>query len=163
MRIALLSDVHDNTDNLLLVLQQAAEMGCSRLFYVGDIVETRTLLLLLEEWARPADIVFGNNEYELDTHQRIAAQYPNVAHHGYEADIEVEGRRIFFTHMPRRAMDKACAASHHAVFYGHTHIAEQYLHGHTLVANPGEVAGVRRPPSFAVYNTEDNDVIFYYL
>ena len=116
MRIALLSDVHDNTDNLLLALQQAAEMGCSRLFYMGDIVETRTLHLLLEEWARPADIVFGNNEYELDTHQRIAAQYPNVAHHGYEADIEVEGRRIFFTHMPRRAMDKACAASHHAVF-----------------------------------------------
>lgn len=163
MRIALLSDVHDCISNLLLALQQAEEMGCERLFFMGDIADTGTLRILLEEWQRPADIVFGNNEYDLEAHLRIAAQYPMAYHHEFEADFEVEQRRIFFTHIPRRAVAAAQAGKHHAVFYGHTHVADLYKHGTTLVVNPGEVAGVRRPPSFAVYDTATNDAIFYRL
>lgn len=163
MRIALLSDVHDYTDNLLLALHQADEMGCSRLFYMGDIAETRTLRLMLEEWHHPADIVFGNNEYDYEAHVNIAAQFNQVTHHQFEADIEVDSRKIYFTHIPRSAIAVAQQGNHHAVFYGHTHVADRYKHGTTLVVNPGEVGGVRRPPSFAVYDTATNDVIFYRL
>ncbi len=161
MKIALMSDVHDRTENLLLALYQAKQAGCARLFYMGDIVELSTLNLMLEEWQLPAYLVFGNNEYDRASHQRMAAQYKDIVHHGYEAEIEVENRNIYFTHLPYQVSEKAESGKYHAVFFGHTHVAEQFTRQGTLVVNPGEVGGVRRPPSFAVYDTETNDVRFY--
>ena len=94
------------------------------------------------DWGTQKDIVVNIGEHKI------------LATHGdlYSAKRTTEK-------LVKKAKEEGCDV----VFYGHTHIAEQYLHGHTLVANPGEVAGVRRPPSFAVYHTADNDVIFYYL
>ncbi|MBR5212641.1 MAG: metallophosphoesterase family protein [Akkermansia sp.] len=161
MKIALLSDVHDRTENMLLALHAAKEAGCTRLFFMGDIVEISTLKLLLEEWQMPADIVFGNNEYDRAAHQRIASLFSDAVHHGDEAALEIEHRNIYFTHLPYRASAKAESGNYHAVFFGHTHVAEKFIHIGTLVVNPGEVGGVRRPPGFAVYDTATNDVSFY--
>lgn len=161
MKIAIMSDVHDCTENMLLALHSAKEQGCQRIFYLGDIVESSTLSLMLDEWQLPADIVFGNNEYDLTAHRSIAQRYANCIHHGYEADLMVDGRNIYFTHLPYHATTKVGSGQYHAVFYGHTHVAEQSVLQGTLLVNPGEVGGVRRPPGFAVYDTELNDVRFY--
>lgn len=161
MKIALLSDVHDNTDNLLLALHTAKELGCCRLFYLGDIVEISTLHLMLDEWQLPADIIFGNNEYERGAHQQVTKQYHDAVHHGYEAELCVDGRNIYFTHLPYQIANKAESGKYHAVFYGHTHVAESISHMGVLMANPGEVGGVRRVPQFGIYDTETNSVSFY--
>ena len=161
MKIAIMSDVHDCTENMLLALHMAKEHGCERLFYLGDIVEASTLSLMLDEWQLPADIVFGNNEYDHTAHRLIVQKYPNCIHHGYEAETEADRRKIYFTHLPYRATTKAECCRYDAVFFGHTHVAEQLTHHGTLVVNPGEVGGVRRPPCFAVYDTQNNDVRFY--
>ncbi len=160
MKIALLSDVHDNINNLLAALQGAKEAGCTHLFYMGDIVEHATLNLLLEEWGQPADIVFGNNEYDKAAHLQLTRQYPQARHHRYEAELCIDGRKVYFTHLPYQIAAKAESLNYDAVFYGHTHVAEQYSHQGTLIANPGEVGGVRRPPQFGIYDTQTNSVTF---
>ena len=158
MKIALLSDVHDRTDNLLTALCMAEEYGCEHLLYLGDIVELSTFSLMVEEWTKPIDVVFGNNEIERRTFYRIAEAHPHITHHGDEAAVVLGQRSIYFTHYPWAAMKAAESGKYDAVFYGHTHVADMQKIFHTLLVNPGEVGGVRRPPSFAVYDTEDNAV-----
>ena len=65
MLVALLSDIHDHTTNLLLALHSAQEQGCSHLLFLGDMAETSTFRTLRDEWPHPIDLVFGNNEYEI--------------------------------------------------------------------------------------------------
>lgn len=160
MKIALLSDVHDNINNLLAALHTAVLEGCSHLIYLGDIVDTFTLRTMLEEWPHSADIIFGNNEYALQDHARTAAAFKGCIHHGFEADIQRGGRRIYCSHYPHEALAAAESGKYHAAFYGHTHRAEQTMIRGVLLANPGEVGGVRRPPSFAVFDTETLSLSF---
>ena len=160
MKIALLSDVHDYSTNLLIALHSAMEEGCEHLIYLGDIVDVSTLKLMLEEWPHGIDIVFGNNEYDLKTHVRVASARKDSIHHGYDAHIERGGRRIYCSHFPHEALAAAESGKYHAAFFGHTHRAEQSIIRGTLLANPGEVAGIRRPPSYAVFETETLSLSF---
>ena len=160
MKIALLSDAHDHISNLLTALHYAQEQQCTHLLYMGDITELSTLQLLLESWTYALDLVYGNNEYDRKAHIQLVQGFPQATHHGEAADICLQGRHIFFTHYPHQATIAADSGKFDAVFYGHTHVAEQrYVH-HTLLANPGEIGGVRRVPSFAIYDTDYNDVRF---
>lgn len=161
MLIALLSDIHDNTDNLLLALATAEKLECKHLLFTGDITSLYTLRTLREEWPYGIDLVFGNNEWDHRSHIRLAEQMHDMCHHGYTADISIDNRRIFLTHFPQDATKAILSRNYDAVFYGHTHIAEQHLHGNTLAANPGEVAGVRRSPSFAVYDTTAHSISYH--
>lgn len=163
MKIALLSDVHDRTDNLLAALCLAEEHGCARLLYLGDIVELSTFSLLVEEWTNPLDVVFGNNEIDRRSFFRKAEAHPHVTHHGDEASVHIEQRLIYFSHYPWAAMKAAESGRYDAVFYGHTHARHRQLIAHTLLVNPGEVGGVRLSASFAIYDTDDNSVEFIHL
>ncbi len=156
MLIALISDIHDHDTHLLLALQAAAERGCSHLIHMGDMTSASTFRILRDEWSGCIDLVFGNNEYELSTFQRMADQWDNTRLHGYAGSIDIDGRSIFFTHLPRDARKAVESGRYDAVFYGHTHCAEIIQIGRTLIVNPGEIQGRQSAPSFGVYNTETN-------
>ena len=156
MLVALLADIHDHTDNLLTALYRAEELGCTHLLFAGDMAGLTTFRTLREEWNGGIDLVFGNNEFDRASFLRLAEQFHHTCHHGDAGDIELDGRRIFLTHYPTIARQAACSGQYDAVFYGHTHTAAQQLCGNTILANPGEIAGVRQSPGFAVYDTSTN-------
>lgn len=161
MKIAVLSDAHDHTTHLLTALAEAERMQCTHLLYLGDIVMLSTYRLMLEEWKAPMDVVFGNNEYDLQDFRRITAPLPHRTHHGYHGDLTLGGRRIFITHTPRDAAEAANCGRYDAVFFGHTHRAEHFTVGRTLVANPGEIYGRQEAPGFAVYDTETGILTYH--
>lgn len=163
MKIAILSDVHDNVSNLLTALYYAEKQHCTHLLYLGDIAEVSTLHVLLDSWNHPADIVFGNNEYDLRAHTELVQRYPLACHHGDEGTLCLQGRRIYISHYPRKAFIAADCGDYDAAFNGHTHVAEQRQHRQTLVANPGEVGGIRRLPGFGVYDTAINEMSIHPL
>ncbi len=158
MLVALLSDIHDHTTHLLLALQAAQERGCTHLLFMGDMASASTFRLLREEWPHPLDLVFGNNEYELQAFERMASQWPHTTLHGAHADITLGTRRIFFCHLPWDAGRAASSGKYDAVFFGHTHKAEVSTSGRTLIVNPGEIYGRRETPGFAVYDADTNTV-----
>ena len=158
MHIAILSDIHDHTHNLLVALLRAEELGCTHLLYTGDMAGLTTFRTMREEWEHGIDLVFGNNEYDRLSFLRLAEQFHHTCHHSDTADILLDKRRIFLTHYPHIAEQAAQRGCYDAVFYGHTHYAEQHYCGNTLVANPGEIAGVRSAPSMAVYDTVTNSL-----
>ena len=160
MLVALLSDIHDHTTHLLLALQAAKEAGCSHLFFMGDMAGISTFRTLREEWPHGIDMVFGNNEYEIKSFERLADQWDQTTLHGYEAELELDGRRIYFTHLPWAALRAADSGRYDAVFFGHTHQAEQMLRGQTLLTNPGEIQGRQGAPGIGIYDTVSNSVRF---
>lgn len=157
MLIAVLSDIHDHSTRLLLALAQAEELGCTHLLFAGDMAEIATFRLLCEEWQGGIDLVFGNNEYERSTFARLAQNRTGVHLHGDEAELTLDGRRVYMSHYPHLAARAAASGRYDAAFYGHTHAAEISHAGRALLANPGEVCGGRYGrPSFGIYNTADN-------
>lgn len=157
MLIAVLSDIHDHTTNMLVALNRAREEGCSHLFCLGDVVESATFRLLCEEWPYSADIIYGNNEWETGAFTRIASLYPHVTHLGSIGRIDRGGRHLFLNHTPFPAVQAARSGDYDAVFCGHTHVPRIEWIGSTLFVNPGEILGRRGAPSIALYDTELND------
>lgn len=157
MLIAVLSDVHDCTTRLLTALAYAEHRGCTHLLFAGDMAESTTLRLLAEQWPHGCDLVFGNNEYERTTFAHIAQESQGMRLHGDEADLTLGHRRIYMCHYPHAAAKAAASGGYDAAFYGHTHAAEVHHIGTCLLANPGEVCGLRYGhPSFGIYNTADH-------
>ncbi len=159
MLIALISDIHDHSTRLLLALARAQELGCTHLLCMGDLAAVSTFRLLCEEWTRGLDLVFGNNEWHRDSFLRIADEYPHVTHHGDMGNITLGGRSLFFCHYPHIASRAAGNGRYDAVFFGHTHRAEQHPatgDGRPLIVNPGDVQGRYGKPAMAVYDTETN-------
>lgn len=163
MLAVLLSDIHDHISNLLIALAEAEELGCRHLLCTGDIASLSTLRTMREAWPFEMDLVFGNNEYDHACFQRLASTMPDTQLHGDEAKILLNTRRLYLTHYPHLATKAAATGQYDAVFYGHTHQAQQQLIGRTLLANPGEICGARNAPSFATYNTATNQLIHYML
>lgn len=160
MRIAILSDIHDNTRNLRLALQKAQAAGCTQLLFLGDMASVGTFRLLRELWPHEMQLVPGNNDYpRADFHAFAQQAVPRTVFHGESAQITLSGRRIYMTHEPSNGVLYAAESGEFdLVLFGHTHRRGQQLHGHTIVANPGELQGRYGEPSFAIYDTAAHQI-----
>ncbi len=165
MRIALLSDIHDHLANLDLALRRAGECGCEHLIFMGDMASTATFRHLIARWGKGIDLVLGNNEWERELFALTAWEHPGVTLHGEAGEVELDGRRLFFAHLPYRAEQALQHGDFDAIFYGHTHRVDLRPAGpHSpLIVNPGDLQGRYTGPAMAVYDTETNTAHIEYL
>lgn len=156
MKIAILSDSHDQLDNLGKAIAAATESGAERLFFLGDFCAPFCLAALAEGFAGPIDCVFGNNDGDHFLLCQIAGNHPHVTFHQPLAELEVDGRKVALQHYPEIAKRLAESGAYDAVFSGHDH--QKYIHqvGDTLWANPGEIMGRFGEPSIGFWDTETN-------
>lgn len=154
MRIAVLSDTHDNVWVLERLLPGLAE--AELLIHCGDLCAPFTLRLIAEGFLRPVHVTFGNNDGDILLMTRVAAQHPNVTLSAPMGEIEAGGRRLAFVHYPQFGEGLAALGRYDAVFSGHTHQPDLRTIGRTLFANPGAVFGRERPPTYGIYDTETN-------
>ena len=154
MLIGLISDIHDQEDNLHAALQHLKDAGCTRLIFLGDIATPATFRTLCAAWPHEIDLVLGNNDYPREQYMQPAEQQSHRIHcHGDEGSLLLDNRCIFITHDPFYAVHAIDTGKYHAVFFGHTHRAEQLELNGALVANPGDIQGRYGAPSCAVYET----------
>ncbi|HSJ04995.1 MAG TPA: YfcE family phosphodiesterase [Verrucomicrobium sp.] len=153
MKIAVLSDIHDNLTNLAAATRQVADIQAEALLFLGDFCAPFTLAQLAESFSGPIHVVFGNNDGDLFLISRVAGKHTHVTLHGQLAELELGGRKIGLNHYPDISRRLAESGAYDAVFSGHDH--QRYVHqiGKTLWANPGEVMGRFGKPSFGVYDT----------
>jgi predicted phosphodiesterase len=71
-------------------------------------------------------------------------------------DIQLDGKRIGCVHYPDIAKKMAESGKYDLVFYGHTHKPWEEKIGNCRLVNPGELAGQRFKPTFAIYDTATN-------
>jgi len=152
MRIAVLSDVHDNIWKLEKVLAQTA--AADALIFCGDFCAPFTLTQIAEGCRGPVHVVWGNNDGDKWLLTRNANAAGNVTLHGELAELELGGRRVAVNHYPHIARPLAESGDYDAVFYGHDHKAHMERIGDTLLLNPGEVMGRFGKSTFAWYDTD---------
>lgn len=154
MKIAILSDSHDQRPLLRLAMEQAVERGAEAVLHCGDLV-TPSTLEAVRHLTVPMHIIHGNNTGDLYALTRLAHRHgSHIQYYGQDAGLELHGRRIFMVHYPHYARAMGSTGDWDLVCCGHDHHAaidwvDQVGGGRTLLVNPGTVGGVAAPATWA--------------
>jgi len=159
MKIAILSDIHDNIWVLERVLDEIDTADL--LIFCGDFCAPFSLAMVAERFSGPIHCVAGNNDGDQLLLARVANQAGNVTLHGQFAELELAGRRVFVSHYPPIAEGIAACGKYDLVCYGHDHIAANRRLGETLLLNPGEVMGRFDRSTYAIYDTQNHHAELY--
>ncbi|MCE4625416.1 MAG: metallophosphoesterase [Desulfurococcales archaeon] len=163
MLIGVMSDSHDNTQNVRRALEIFRDEGVDLIVHLGDIVSPFTLKLIAEEASKTGvkvEAVFGNNCGEKPGLLKVASK-TGVTLGDPPRILELGDRRILLLHgfgdkrLTREIVD-ALAVSNRwdVILYGHTHEADLRRANGTLILNPGETLGFFNHPTVAVLDTE---------
>ena len=158
MKIAVISDTHDNRDNILKAISIMNERKVDALIHCGDFVSPfvkRWFDQLNEKIKENFFGVFGNNDGEKIGLKSILGQICKIE--GLELVKDLGDKRIYITHMPLPGTIDALASSgkFDIIISGHTHeIVNKKVKG-VLILNPGEACGyLTNKATFAIIDTE---------
>lgn len=162
MKIAIVSDTHDNLPNFKKIIDwlnkpittilPSGKLCESKekvkvILHCGDICSQETINEAVRSFNGEIKFVRGNGDFKLN----------NIPE---KMEIQLGGKKIGFVHYPKIAKEMAESGKYDIVFYGHTHKPweEKVLvpagRGYCRLVNPGEVAGQRFKPTFAIYDTK---------
>lgn len=158
MRIAVLSDTHDQILNLRAAVTYCNSYSVQMLIHCGDLISP----FMLEELAKFAGaihFVYGNNIG--DQHvisQACGTKFPTITNHGILGAVEAGGKKIAFTHYPVMARGLATQGGFDVVCCGHNHIYKVENVGAALLINPGQLLGKDSRPGFCILETATMEV-----
>jgi len=157
MRIAILSDTHDNIWKLDSAMPKLAESDV--ILHCGDLCSPFLIQRLAEGVkGKPVHVVWGNNDGDRQMLTVVAARAGNVSLHGELAEIDLDGLRVAMTHYPAIGRALAEGGRYDLVCYGHDHKAHEERVGRTLLLNPGEVMGLYGKSTFALFVTRSQKI-----
>lgn len=146
MKLAIISDLHDNIPYLDIFLSFCKKNKITKLLITGDIGSLETMQLIPKDLFNKIFFVFGNAD-----NFSPADIPPHIISLGESGIIELEHKHIGLCHEPEKIAgllkDKP-----DVIFYGHTHKPWVNLEGKTLIINPGTLGGVFTPSTFAVWD-----------
>ena len=156
MRIAILSDIHDNLWNLEPAVEFTSD--CDALVCCGDLCSP-FVVDVLKKFPRDIHMVTGNNDADLFRITRKCDARAQL--HGELAELEFAGIRVAVQHFDFIARGLAHSGLYDVVCYGHNHRFRIARVGRTLAINPGPVMGVAFgasgwepvPATFVTYDT----------
>jgi len=140
MRIAVLSDIHDNVWKLDAALA-AVRDSTNAMLCCGDLSSPFIAHQIGRGYPHPVHIVFGNNDGDQFRITANAAKYPHLTIHGEMFTGEFDGRKFAMNHFDAIARPMAASGMYDVVCFGHNHTHEITLVGKTLAINPGAIMG----------------------
>ena len=160
MKIAIISDIHENWHNLFLTLDKIEKLKCKQILCLGDMINTG-IAITLNKQKIPVFGVWGNNDGDFT--QILKKTVGNgsltmsVANYGF---FDIDNRKIFMSHFEDLAPSMAKSGDYDLVCFGHTHKTLVKKVNECFVVNPGEIAAVSKDKktTFAVYDTKSNEV-----
>ena len=180
MKIAIISDTHGNVANFRKAVGWLNNQEIQIILHCGDIGNPESLKESLVDFKGEFFGVFGNMDKDFKI---LIEEYNKIPRVEIKEDIfekviggnppshkASEGqRKIAFTHFPDEAKKLAQSGKYNLVFYGHTHrpweekvpvrrSSESEGGGECRMINPGELAGQFNKPTFAIYDTETDNL-----
>lgn len=146
MKFAIVSDTHDNWANFKKVIDFLNAQHIATILHCGDVCNKEIMEEAVKSFKGKIVYVKGNGDYEL-------ANLPDIL------ELDLGSKKVAMVHYPDLAKKLAESGKYDLVFYGHTHRPwEETLRLRSgqacRLVNPGEVAGQRYKPTFALYDTE---------
>lgn len=161
MNIAIISDTHDNLPNINKVLDYLSTKKIEALIHCGDVCMPRTLHRIVKEYAGPIYLSLGNGD-DMDAIRLVtpvADGTPDRLHIYAEVGaFTLGGKKIGINHYPTIAKQLAQSGDYDLVFHGHSHKPWEEMINSTRLVNPGNVANMIYPPTFATYDTSTDDL-----
>ncbi|MGD8397397.1 MAG: metallophosphoesterase [Anaerolineae bacterium] len=154
MKVAILSDIHDNIWKLEALLDG---LEADALLFCGDFCAPFTLAQIAQAFDGPIHVVFGNNDGDQWLLCQVASKFEHVTLHGQFAELALDDRRVAVTHYPEIGRALAAGDAYDLVCHGHSHERVVERRGRTLRVNPGEVMGRFGPSTYAVYDTKTGE------
>ncbi len=156
MKIAILSDIHDNIPNLKKVFDEIKKQKIKTIIFCGDLCAPSTL----DKFAKfkgKTHLVFGNVDGDRYLMTKLTdTKIKNIKIHGELGELRLGNKKIAFCHNPKFAHRLAASGKYDLVFYGHTHTPWKKKINNTILLNPGEIGSHFGKSSFAIYNLKNN-------
>ena len=152
MRIAIISDSHDNIPNIEKALAYVKTQGITFMIHCGDICGGEVAKFFAQNFDGEIHAITGNVTASPENIREKTAGL-NFILHNETGEIEVDGKKIAFNHYPDQAKKLAQSGKYDLVLYGHTHTPWEEMVGKTKLLNPGTLAGLFQKATFAIYDT----------
>ncbi|MCK4635548.1 MAG: YfcE family phosphodiesterase [Candidatus Moranbacteria bacterium] len=160
MKVAVISDIHENFHNLILFFRHIEKNKVDQVICLGDFINNG-IARLLANLDVSVFAVWGNNDgTKTQIVQTALAEGSNL---DIESDatfrfLDLDGQKSFLTHYPSLARPMAKSGDFDVVFYGHNHIHNIEKIGDCLIVNPGEISAHKTgDATFALYDSENNE------
>jgi uncharacterized protein len=160
MKIALLSDSHDDSEKLDSAIAQAENLGCEMLIHAGDLIDP-SYMEHLKNFSGQVIFVCGNNDREKEGLEK-KAEGTNIKMACEYYDGKVGGIKLYATHYPEKAKSIFFSGQHDIVIFGHTHRQSVEVKEGKILINPGEVCGHRSGfASWAIFDSKSKKFGFH--
>ena len=156
MKIAIISDSHNNETNLRKFLRYCDNEKIKTIISCGDMASLEMMDVLNDNFDGDIHYTFGNADYDDLRNLESQEKYKNTSIYKKHGETEINGKKIAFVHFPEVARRLAENGRFDFVFYGHTHQPWEQHFGKCKMLNPGTLAGEIYLPTFAVWNTKNN-------
>jgi hypothetical protein len=152
MKIAIISDIHDNLANLKIFLKWAKTENIEKIICCGDVTNSDSVDFLAKSFGGEIVLVRGNMEVYEDS---VLSNYLSINYLGRYGAVEVDGIMIGLCHEPEyipKVIEKVKSLK--IIFYGHTHKPWLETKDGISLVNPGTLGGVFQKASFALWDTK---------
>ena len=163
MKIAIVSDTHNNMANFKKAIEWINKEKIRLILHCGDISSQETIDEAKKLFKGEIKFVKGNADHGLELPEKIELEIEGNPSADSASSLQAgSGQvKIAFCHFPDNAKKMAQSGQFDLVFYGHTHrpwdekivCPEPNRRSETHMINPGELAGQFYKPTFAVYDT----------
>lgn len=142
MRLGLISDTHDDTENLELALERLRQEGVQQLIHCGDMTSAGTARQL-RGW--PLIYVEGNMDREAEAVRQAVLDLDPANFVGLTFEGEFGSARIAVTHghLEGEVERLLAADTFDYLMLGHTHRRRDERIGRTRLINPGALGGLQ--------------------
>jgi len=154
MKIAIISDIHDNLENLKTCLDYCAQNKIDELICCGDLTNDHTLKFLATNFSNKIYIIKGNCDFCEPEDYRL---YNNINFLGRYNILIIDNQLIGLCHEPEYIDSLLAQEKCQHIFYGHTHKPWEETRQTCHCLNPGNISNTYYRPTFAVWDTSTNN------
>lgn len=155
MKIAIISDIHDNIVNLNKCLVWCKANNIQELICCGDVTNIETIEIMATGFSGTIHLVRGNvylfEEQELE-------KYDNLIYYGSIGRFKFDKYIVGLCHEPFLFNKVKKLGTCDYIFYGHTHRPWIEEKNGVNTVNPGALGGMFQKATFAVWDTTKNKI-----
>lgn len=156
MKIAIISDTHDNLANAKKAMNLIKRNKINLLIHCGDIFEPETVKEILKRFSGKSHFILSDTDepYFENLKSNSFKDFPGLKLWKEIGKVRINGKKIAFCHSHKTALGLAISQKYDIVFYGHLHKPWEVKIKKTKLVNPGNIAGLLFKATFAIYDTK---------
>ncbi len=156
IKISIVSDSHDNIDNLKKIVEISNKEECDYLFHLGDIVSPLTAEIL-SGFKGDVKAVFGNCDGDRIELMKVFNNFGGEIFIPPKK-ITISDKTFVLMHVPFLIDEVFVSGKLDYICYGHTHESKIKKSNNTILLNPGESSGIKNNPTFFILNLKNEKI-----